>query len=106
MVVEVAVEGSERPPEGSPLIVRLLDTTYADAPATVVAEAQSHVEAGEGELVCSVELPAVAEGTAGYTVSAHVDVDGDGAVSSGDYVSTASYPVLGDEPVRIAVKRI
>lgn len=106
MVVDVAVEGSERPPEGAPLIVRLLDTTYADAPAIVVAEAQSHVEEGEEELLCSVELPDVAAGSAAYTVSAHVDVDGDGAVSSGDYVSTASYPVRAGEPVRVSVRKV
>jgi hypothetical protein len=29
-----------------------------------------------------------------YTVRVHVDLDGDGRVSTGDYLSTASYPVL------------
>lgn len=106
MVVDVAVEGNERPPEGSPLVVRLLDTTYADAPAVVVAEARSRVEGNVGEILQSVELSPLAGGPGAYTVSAHVDVDGDGAVTTGDYVSTASYPVSDDQPVRVAVKKI
>ena len=106
MVIDVVAEGSERPPEGSPLVVRVLDTTYADAPAQLIAEVKTRVPAGRGAFLQSVELLAVARGANEYTVRAHVDVDGDGEVSSGDYVSTAAYPVRGDEPVQIIVRKV
>jgi hypothetical protein len=50
---------------------------------------------GECRLLFSVEIDdAQVDPRAHYTVAAHADLDGDGAVSVGDYVSTEAYPVL------------
>jgi uncharacterized lipoprotein YbaY len=106
MVVEVAVEGTERPPAGVPLVVQLLDTTFADAPARVVHEATARVGAGGGSSLQTVELPRVPEGQANYRVRAHVDVDGNQAVSPGDFVTTVAYPARGDERVRVVVRKV
>jgi uncharacterized lipoprotein YbaY len=104
--VEVVSEGGETPPVGAPLVVQVLDTTYADAPARVVAEATANVEhdrAGEAQ---TVELEADLGGNADYRVRAHVDVDGDGAVGPGDFVTTAAHPARAGEPVRVVVKKV
>jgi hypothetical protein len=39
----------------------------------------------------------------GLTVWAHVDVDGDGRVSKGDWVTVQSYPLPEGEAARLAV---
>src|SRR6266498_3875269 len=105
MVIEVVVEGTERPPASAPLVIQVLDTTYADAPAQVVAHTSAHV-ASEGETLQTVEIAFTPTGTADYHVRAHVDVDGDGAVSLGDFVTTAAYPATGRDPVRVAVRKV
>jgi Type III secretion system lipoprotein chaperone (YscW) len=106
IVVEVVAEGAERPPPGSILTVRVLDTTYADAPAAVVAEATAHVSAAGTSLLQTVELDPPPAGAGDYRVRAHVDVDGDGTVSPGDFVSTASYPVPKGEPLQVVVRKV
>src|SRR6266498_1632358 len=106
MVIEVVVEGTERPPAGAPMVVQVLDTTYADAPAQVVAHTSAHVASDEGETLQTVELPFTPTGTADYRIRAHVDVDADGAVSLGDFVTTAAYPATGKDPVRVAVRKV
>jgi len=106
MVIEVVVEGTERPPAGAPMVVQVLDTTYADAPAQVVAHTSAHVASDEGETLQTVEIAFTPTGTADYRVRAHVDVDGDGAVSLGDFVTTAAYPATGRDPVRVAVRKV
>jgi uncharacterized lipoprotein YbaY len=100
------VEGSERPPEGAPLVIQVLDTTYADAPSRLLDEAKSSVQGGQGPLLRTVELGYQPTGAAQHRVRAHVDVDRDGAVSRGDFVTTAAYPVRSDETVRVAVKKV
>ena len=106
MVVEVGIEGEERPPPGTPLRVQVLDTTYADAPARVVEETTSEVAAGAGDVLQRVELPFEPSGSAAYTVRAHVDVSGNGRVTPGDFVTTASHPVDGADRVRVAVRKV
>ena len=44
-----------------------------------------------------------ADDPATLDVAAHVDVDGDGAVSAGDFVSTASTPLLAATDVWVTV---
>ena len=65
---------------------------------------------GEGALLDTVEvqLEPVAEPP---NVRVHVDVDGSGSVSSGDFITTASYPVpmgAGAEEavIEVTVRRI
>ena len=106
MVVEVVAEGAERPPAGTPLVVQVLDTTYADAPAAVIAEASTEVGPDEGEQLQTVELPFSPTTQGDYRIRAHVDVDGDGAVSLGDYVTTTAYPASEDAAVRVVVTKV
>lgn len=92
---------------GATVHVRLEDTSVADAPAVVLSEAVLH----------DVDLPppggsvpfalddAGAERGRTYNVRAHVDVDGDGAVSPGDLVTTRSWPVAAGGTVDVVVRR-
>jgi uncharacterized lipoprotein YbaY len=104
--VEVVSEGGEAPPIGAPLHVQILDTTYADAPARVVAETTANVEHDRGGEPHAVDIDADLTGNADYRVRAHVDVDGDGAVGPGDFVTTAAHPARAGEPVRVVVKKV
>src|SRR5678815_3831718 len=75
--------------------VRVLDTSYADAPSPIVAEQilkGVNIVPGAPPLVFTVH--GVPENPkARYVVRVHADVNGDGKVSKGDYISTQSYPV-------------
>jgi uncharacterized lipoprotein YbaY len=79
------------------VVVRLVDTTYADAPAEVVAEyVRRDVDFDPRN---ETGLPFELDGPepnprAHYTVEAHIDLDGDGTVSRGDLLTMQSYPVL------------
>ena len=84
--------GGEPLPPGSPLRVELRDTSFADAPAVVVKKVETTVpKTGRtASLAVAMGVTAVPEGS---TVWAHVDVDRDGRVSKGDWISVESYPV-------------
>jgi hypothetical protein len=77
--------------------IYLEDTTLTDASAKVVLhQVVANVAA---DMVQNERIPFTIDGTipdtrACYTVRVLVDVDGDGKISHGDYVSTVSYPVL------------
>ncbi len=103
LIVDVACSESEPPPSGAAVIVQLRDTTYQDAAAKIVAEARATVRR-QGETLATVTLDAPAERG---TVWAHVDVDGDGEVSKGDYVTKRSFPSpAGEERMRVLVSRV
>jgi hypothetical protein len=106
IAVEVVAEGPERPPAGAPVLVQLLDTTYADAPAQELAAASAPVEAGEDGVLQRLELDATLAASGDYRVRAHVDVDGDGTVSPGDFVSTAAHPAREGATVQVVVKKV
>jgi len=101
--VRVFVEGSSRPPEGRTVRVQARDTALEDAPATTVAEALGTVSHGHGTLIDTVELR-IADVPRHTTIWAHVDVDGDGRVSVGDYVTTTSYPVPAHDEAQVDVR--
>lgn len=107
MKVEVLASGEARPPAGAPVTVQVRDARYEDAPATIVGEARSTVTGGEGPVVAVVDV-AVESAAAGLTVWAHVDSDGDGRLSRGDFVTVQSYPLpSGAEPrMQVTVKRV
>jgi uncharacterized lipoprotein YbaY len=77
--------------------VWLEEASRADAPSHVVAEQTiRHVayQPGQpGRLAFDLHGPAADEHIR-YVVRAHLDVDSDGEVSRGDYISMESYPVL------------
>src|SRR5262249_45660269 len=92
--------------------VRLLDTSLADAPARVVAEAVLTGlgdQAAAGGTLAFTLRGRVDDPTSRLTVGVHVDLDGDGAVSRGDYLNTASVPVLTrghPNQVRVPVQKV
>lgn len=93
LIVEVVARGAGRPPAGSPVRVQLRDTSLADAPARIVAEKTGAVRGDEPGAPLET-LPIDCSGvTDGLTLWAHVDVDRDGEVSRGDWLTTVSYPV-------------
>ena len=93
---------------GATAYVRLEDVSRADASATTVAEqvikGVSH-QTGKEEAVSFILYGDPPEEHSDYSVRVHVDVDGDGEISVGDYISTESYPVLTyGRPARVDVR--
>ena len=90
------------------IYVRLEDVSRVDAVATTVAEqVLRHVshQAGHQSQVAIALRGTTADARARYAVRVHVDVDGDGHVSRGDYISMESYPVLTfGYPDRVTVR--
>jgi uncharacterized lipoprotein YbaY len=91
--------------------VRVQDTSNADASAATVAEQVLegvNILPGAPPVKFSVSgIPKKAG--ARYVVRVHADVDGNGAVSKGDYVTTQSYPVQDSGPattVNVVVKKV
>ena len=79
------------------LRIRLLDTTYADAPALVLSELLLPNVAGEANAGRPLAFRVQAEGVnprSTYTLMAHVSLAGGEKIQPGDYMSTQSYPVI------------
>ena len=84
-------------PEGAVAYVHLLDSSLADAPATVVS-VQVIKNAGD-KIEPDRKIKFALYGdiknlNANYKVSVHIDLDGDGKLSVGDYTNVESYPVI------------
>lgn len=90
----VIVNADPRQVRNATVYVRLEDVSRVDAPSRIVAEqVLSGGAFAEGQPL-RFELRGVLPGGSGSCrLRVHVDVDGDGQVSPGDYVSTESYPV-------------
>jgi uncharacterized lipoprotein YbaY len=94
--------------ERATVYVRLEDVSRADGPADVVAEQVipnvSYQEAHAVGLRFSLPGELLDE-RASYAVRVHVDVNRDGRVNRGDYLSMESYPVLTHGyPDRVTVR--
>jgi uncharacterized lipoprotein YbaY len=94
---EILLGSDVRSFSGATVYVRLEDVSHADAAATLVAEqvlrGVSH-RARRAERL-AFQLPGKSPGgQASYSLRVHVDVDGDGQISPGDYITMESYPVL------------
>lgn len=105
---EILFDGPAPDLAGAMIYVRLEDVTRAGAPSHVVAEeavtgATTQAIVSEPlSFVLSCETP---DPQASYSVRVHIDIDGDGRVSSGDYITMESYPVLTHgNPDRISVR--
>jgi uncharacterized lipoprotein YbaY len=97
---------------GVTVYVRLEDISRADAPAVLMAEhaleGVSHQAGTEDSLDFALYGLPPAEG-ADCNVSVHVDVDGDGEVSRGDYITVESYPVItrgAPDRVRVRLEKV
>jgi hypothetical protein len=105
LTIEIVARG-EAPPAGSAVRVEIRDAGLQDAGAATVAEAGTrtrHCEEGEPFAAATVELPANRGSNA--IVWVHVDVDGSGDVTVGDYITMQSYPARGDR-MRVEVRRV
>jgi uncharacterized lipoprotein YbaY len=86
------------------LVVRVEDVTTADAPSVTVAQRvldQVPLPSAEGDSL-PFEIPvstAALDPKRRYSVRVHADVSGTGTVTSGDFVSTRSYPVQVEQSV-------
>lgn len=87
----------ERPGQVAVVTVRIEEVSRADAPATTIGEQvreQVVVSPVGAAVPFTITLPGTEIDPHGhYVVRAHVDVDGTGGVTAGDFVSTRSYPV-------------
>lgn len=104
MLIEVMSRGKANPPAGATVIVQIRDTSEADAAARVLGEARATAsgEAAVASLEVLMRAPAKRP-----TIWVHADVDGDGRVSTGDYITTQSYPVEpGRERMQVAVTQV
>jgi uncharacterized lipoprotein YbaY len=90
MTLYLTVNSSEPLPPGTPLRVEIRDTSQADAAAVIVASQTTRVPASGDAITVSIALERVPDGS---TVWAHADLDGDGRVSAGDFITMESYPV-------------
>jgi uncharacterized lipoprotein YbaY len=97
---------------GVTVYVRLEDVTRVGAPSVTVAEQvipEVSYRAGSRQEVAFDLTGREPDPRARYNVRVHVDVDDDGRISQGDYLSTQSYPVLTDghpDQVTVYVSRV
>jgi len=108
----VRLAGWQGEPGPATVYVRLLDTSWMDAPSTTVDEVRFHgVWLGEIQdegLSFALAIEEV-DPRARYEVSVLVDLDGDGRTSVGDYRNTAAHPVLTrgfPDEVEVVARRI
>lgn len=84
---------------GAAVYVRLTDVSHTDAVAQTVAECTiSSLPAGTDtsqELAFELAADRVSKWRS-YTLAAHVDLDGDGKTSIGDYITMESFPVSAE----------
>ena len=86
----------------------LEDTSYADAPAQVITSVTidqiSQESRGNARVPFAIRsIPP--EGKGRYSLRVHADVDGDGKVSRGDYITKTNYPVMTPgSPARVEVR--
>ena len=83
---------------GATLYVTVEDVTYADTAAPTIerlvkTDVAHDPNTDEPPLTFEITC-AVPDSNALYNVRAHIDVDGSGTVSRGDFVNTQSYPVI------------
>ncbi|WP_337863039.1 YbaY family lipoprotein [Nitrososphaera sp.] len=102
------------PFDGATAYISLLDVSRQDAPSRTVAKQVirgAAYSAGRKEEEIEFALSGTIEDPRNtYVVSVHIDVDGDGKVSVGDYITTGLYPVATQgsptENVQVLVQRV
>ncbi|MDN5751755.1 MAG: YbaY family lipoprotein [Nitrosospira sp.] len=94
---KVTFEEVAPPFTGATMYVRLENITFADAASKVVAEYVKRDVAFDPKISSDLTFAITGnlpDPSASYAVRVHIDVDGDGEVSQGDFVSMQSYPVI------------
>ena len=109
MLIEVNIIGfsGEAFPPGSPLKVEIRDTSLQDVAATVLKQVRANVPRADRVTAVPVRLQ-VDRVPDAATLWAHIDVDGDGRVSKGDFVTVQSYPITfaPTQSLTVRVKRV
>lgn len=87
--------------------INLLDVSRQDAPSqTIAKQVINNIKLGE----FSFSLFGMVKDPRGmYVVSVHVDVDGDGEVSTGDYITTGYYEISAQQEhtdIDVTVKKV
>jgi uncharacterized lipoprotein YbaY len=92
----IQLEDVRQPAQDVTVYVRVEEASRADAPASRIAEVVLRgVQVFPGLPPIPFTIPDVLSVPSGrYLVRVHADVDGDGRVTRGDYISVQSYPVL------------
>lgn len=94
---EIRFEGEVPSFSGATMYVYLENITVADMVSEMVAKyVEQDVAFGpKAAKVLSFSIAGKDPDTrASYVVRVHIDIDGDGQVSQGDFISTQSYPVI------------
>jgi len=93
---EIHVEGGILPFSGATIYLRIEDVSRADAPSIVIVEKilkDISIDAkSPRNIPFSIHLPTEWERMR-YALSVHIDVDGDGKISIGDYITSRNYPI-------------
>src|SRR6185503_18066914 len=94
---EVIVEKNAGPFSGATVYIYLENTSRADAASRIIASQVllnfSHQPGHEDRIKFKL-FGAMTDPQASCSIRVHIDVDGDGQVSDGDYITMQSYPVL------------
>ena len=94
---EITFDSAVRPFTGATLYVHLENITDADIASTSVAiyvEREVSFDPRAAKPLTFAIAGKAPDPGASYVVRAHIDLDDDGEVSRGDFVSTQSYPVI------------
>lgn len=106
MTVAVSAAGPHRPPNGARLVVEARDVTFEDDLAEVVARIVTEVGDESGDRLATVDLD-ISRRPDQSTIWAHVDLDGSGRVSEGDYITMESFPLPPDDrAVSVTVREV
>lgn len=91
---QVLFDADSQPLSNATLYVRLEDVSRADAQSRIVAERVIRGVSSQtsSPLLFEIRGNLGSEGRQ-VNVRVHIDVDGDGQISPGDYISMQSYPV-------------
>ena len=94
---------------GATVFIFLEDNNRADAPSVVVARSVLHGISRSPENISSIHFRIVhpsPDSNAQLAISIHIDVDGDGKISPGDFITMESFPVTGNNPLAVYVQRV
>jgi putative lipoprotein len=89
---------------GATVHVRVVDASFADAPSQLIVERNLDLDGPviPYKLDFSREDPSDQ-----YELQVHVDVNGDGEIAPGDYITMQSYPVIpGERHVDVTASRV
>ena len=105
MTIHLTLESAEPLPRGKPLRIEVRDTSLADAPAVLLDRVDRTVPKAASSIPLTLTTDSVPRGA---TLWVHVDVDEDGRVSEGDFITMESYPLdaRAEQSIAIRVRRV